>query len=68
MLDMFQRILAFFLTMEVVGILATMLAGLGISPMYAGVVVILLLMLIIHKVTSDRYMFQRWRRKLRGRF
>lgn len=65
MLDTVYRTLTWLLTIESVSIVAAFLTSLGIPPMVAFLIVIAGALYAIHKFTSDRYMLQRWRRKLR---
>lgn len=63
-MEVFQRVLTWLLSIEIIGLVTTGLAALGVPPMFAGIVAIVGLLVIFHKVTTDRYMLQRWRRKL----
>ena len=63
MIDIVQRALTWLLTWEVVGLLAGLMVKLGMPAAFAPIFVILLALTVIYKVTSDRYMLQRWSRK-----
>ena len=63
MLDLVQRVLTWILTWEVVGVLSALLIKLGIPPIAAPIVVVLVAMAVIYKIQTDRYALQRWRRR-----
>ena len=66
MMDTIYRTLGWLLTVESVGIIASFLASLGIPPTMAFLIVVFGALIALNKFTSDRYMVQRWRRKLGG--
>lgn len=65
MLDVIQRVLGWLLTLEIVGLFAGLLARAGLPPIAAPIIAILLLLLLIHMITSDPFAWQRWRWKWR---
>lgn len=65
-MDTIYRTLGWLLTVESVGIVVSFLASLGIPPAVAFLIVVGGAIFALHKFSSDRYMVQRWRRKIRG--
>lgn len=64
MIDIIHWALTWMLTWEVVGFLTAGLVSVGMPAQFAPLFVIIVALLVLYKVTSDRYMLQRWKRKV----